>query len=178
MSEHRKSETLHYSGKPEPTTPHWTSTKPPGRVDNVLASVALFVLRLMRSKVPLNHVRLEWFCTCGVQMCADYPDAEDMAEFKEGLGNAQERPPSLAQIVGVEDRMTLLGDVFPIMSALTGAFAFTAALILPLTMIGPKSIPALGILCILLVLSPVVVFAGVIAAAAAIYVGELPTLLQ
>jgi hypothetical protein len=49
----------------------------PGRLETILASMALFVLRLMRPKIPLDHVRLEWFSACGVQMYADEPRSND-----------------------------------------------------------------------------------------------------
>jgi hypothetical protein len=42
-----------------------------GVLETVLAPATLFGLRLMRPKLPLNHVRLEWFCTCGVHMYAE-----------------------------------------------------------------------------------------------------------
>jgi hypothetical protein len=76
----------------------------PGRLETILASMALFVLRLMRPKIPLDHVRLEWFSACGVQVYADYPECDDIVEFQKGLGDTQKRPPSFAHMIGVEGR--------------------------------------------------------------------------
>ena len=72
----------------------------PGRLEKVLASAALFVLRLMRPKLLHHHVRLEWFCTCGVHLYADYPDSGDIAEFQKSLGYTQKRYPSFTQLLG------------------------------------------------------------------------------
>jgi hypothetical protein len=80
----------------------------PGRIERVLASIALFVLRSMRPKLPPDHVRLEWSCTCGVHMYADYPDSGDFADFQGDLGDAGKRHPSFAHIIGFESRLTLL----------------------------------------------------------------------
>jgi len=77
-------------------------------LDTLFASVALFVLRVMRSKPTPGHVRLEWFCTCGVQMYADYPESDDVVEFQESLGDMQQRSPSFAHAVGDEGRLKLL----------------------------------------------------------------------
>jgi hypothetical protein len=79
----------------------------PGILERELASTALSVLKLMRPKPPLDCVRMEWYCACGVQMYADYPRSRDLAEFQETLGDTRERPPSFAHIVG-EDRSKLL----------------------------------------------------------------------
>jgi hypothetical protein len=92
------------------STLHRTA-RAPGKVERVLASVALFVLRLMRPKVPIDHVRLEWFCTCGVQLYADYPDSGDIAEFEESLGYAQEKQPSFTQLLGEGPHTKMLREL-------------------------------------------------------------------
>ena len=93
------------------------ATVHPGILETALASLALFVMRLMRPKLALNHVRLEWFCTCGVQMYADYPDSGDIAEFQESLGDTRERPPSFAHMIGVGGRSKLFRTVVLCISA-------------------------------------------------------------
>jgi hypothetical protein len=76
--------------------------------ETLFASMVLFVLRVMRPKPPFKHVRLEWFCTCGVQMYAYYPESDVIMEFRESLGDTQERPTSFAHAVGDEGRLKLL----------------------------------------------------------------------
>jgi hypothetical protein len=94
----------------------------PGRLETVFASVALFALRLMRPKPPINHARLEWFCACGVQIHADYPESDDIVEFQESLGDTQKRPPSFAHVIGVEGRLRLFRAAFPGFFGLVVAF--------------------------------------------------------
>jgi hypothetical protein len=94
----------------------------PGRLETILASMAIFVLRLMRPKIPLDHVRLEWFSACGVQMYADYPESDDIVEFQESLGDTQKRPPSFAHVIGVEGRLRLFRTAFPGFFGLFAAF--------------------------------------------------------
>lgn len=94
----------------------------PGRLETILASMALFVLRLMRPKIPLDHVRLEWFSACGVQMYADYPESNDIVEFQKSLGDTQKRRPSFAHMIGVEGRLRLFRAAFPGFFGLVAAF--------------------------------------------------------
>ena len=79
--------------------------------ETVLASVALFVLRLMRPKLKPGHVRMEWLCTCGVQLYADYSDFDELAEFQESLRGTRERVLSFAHVVGNRGRLRLLHTV-------------------------------------------------------------------
>jgi hypothetical protein len=90
----------------------------------LFASVALFVLRAMRSKPTPGHVRLEWFCTCGVQMYADYPESDDVVEFQESLGDTQQRSPCFAHMIGDGGRSKLLRTV---KSRSARAFMYLAA---------------------------------------------------
>jgi hypothetical protein len=187
MSQPRYRKILDYFKKPKPTTSSQASAESPGRVETVLASVALFVLRLMRSKAPLDHVRLEWFCTCGMQMYADYPDSGDMAEFQKSLGCTQKRHPSFTHIIGLDGRLVLLAMVelarkswlatfalsFTlaliecIVSALSGdcprAFAFLGPLILGLSILGLLMACSLVAGVVLMVMGP-------------LQAGKLPTL--
>jgi hypothetical protein len=180
MSQPRYRKILDYFKKPKPTTSSQASAESPGRVETVLASVALFVLRLMRSKAPLDHVRLEWFCTCGMQMYADYPDSGDMAEFQKSLGCTQKRHPSITHIIGLDGRLVLLAMVelarkswlgthrmHSLVSAFSGdsprAFAFLGPLILGLSILGLLMACSLVAGAVLMVMGP-------------LQAGKLPTL--
>jgi hypothetical protein len=84
----------------------------PGRIEQVLASIALFVLKLMRPKLPPDHVRLDWFCVCGPDPGPVAAIQEDSADFQKDLGilvgDVGKRQPSFAHIIGFESRLTLL----------------------------------------------------------------------
>jgi hypothetical protein len=86
----------------------------------------------MRPKLPPDHVRLQWLCTCGVQMYADYPDSDHMADFQDSLGYTRARYSSFAHMLGFEGRSRLLRAasslLFGLVTALPVLFGLFAAL--------------------------------------------------